>query len=110
TTLGAALYRANEFDKAIEALRKAEAVAQMAQMTKAPVEEGGTAWDWIFLAMAHHKKQDVDGAKKFLEKARQGVEQIRSQKLIDPTDVRPTWNKVELDLLLKEASRLIEKP
>jgi tetratricopeptide (TPR) repeat protein len=44
-TLGAALYRAGRYDEAVEKLTAA---------AKA-IPPNGTPWDWVFLAMAHHR-------------------------------------------------------
>jgi tetratricopeptide (TPR) repeat protein len=89
-TLGAALYRAGRID---------EAIARLDESVKA---SGGVGvpQDWAFLAMAHHKKGNVEEARRWLEK-------LRSHKP-DPkagfsTDV------VECRIFLKEAEALLRK-
>jgi len=58
-TRGAVLYRAGRFDDAVEQLE--EAVADH--------WKGGTAWDWFFLAMAHHELGNTADAQEWLDKA-----------------------------------------
>src|SRR4029077_10195924 len=59
-TLGAALYRAGRID---------EAIARLDESVKA---SGGVGvpQDWAFLAMAHHRKGNVDESRRWLEKLR----------------------------------------
>ena len=57
-TLGAAHYRAGAWRPAIDALEKSMVLRQ-----------GGDAFDWFFLALAHHKLGHADEAKKWYAKA-----------------------------------------
>ena len=79
-TLGVALYRAGRID---------EAIARLDESVKA--FGGGVPQDWVFLAMAHHKKGHVEEARRWLEKTRAGVND-------DP----------EVRLLLREAEALLK--
>jgi tetratricopeptide (TPR) repeat protein len=63
-TLGAALYRVGKFQEAVQQLEKA---------VKAH-DNGGTAEDWHFLAMARHRLGQADEARKWLAKASDWLE------------------------------------
>jgi WD40 repeat protein/serine/threonine protein kinase len=90
-TLGAALYRAGRTD---------EAIARLDESVKA---SGGTGapQDWVFLAMAHHKKGNTEEARRWLEKVRAYVK-----------DEKAAFSSglVESRLLLKEAEALLREP
>ena len=60
--------------------------------------------DWVFLAMAHHRLDHATEARAFLEKTRAAV---ASQSVQDP---RRTWHRIELEILLAEATALIGGP
>jgi tetratricopeptide (TPR) repeat protein/tRNA A-37 threonylcarbamoyl transferase component Bud32 len=62
-TLGAAHYRCGEHKAAIEALHKSMELRQ-----------GGDPFDWLFLAMAHHKLGDRDEARKWYDRSVQWLE------------------------------------
>ena len=80
-TLGVALYRAGRID---------EAIARLDESVKA--SGGGVPQDWVFLAMAHHKKGHADEARRWLEKTRAGDKD-------DP----------EVRILLREAEALLKE-
>jgi len=63
-TLGAALYRAGRYEDSITILNES---------MKAH-DEGGTAADWLFLAMAHCRLGHMDEAKKWLTKSQQWID------------------------------------
>jgi serine/threonine protein kinase/Flp pilus assembly protein TadD len=72
-TLGAALYRAGECQAAITTLGRSM-----------ELRRGGDAFDWFFLAMAHHKLGQLDEARKsykqavaWMEKNAAGNEELR---------------------------------
>jgi tetratricopeptide (TPR) repeat protein len=56
-TLGVAEHRAGAWDKAIEALSRSMELTS-----------GGSAGDWLFLAMAHAKKRDIKKARSWYDK------------------------------------------
>jgi WD40 repeat protein/serine/threonine protein kinase len=89
-TLGAALYRAG---------RIGEAIARLDESVKA---SGGTGvpQDWVFLAMAHHKKGNADEARRWLEKVRAYVNAEKN-----------AFSKelVETRFLLREAEALLRE-
>jgi tetratricopeptide (TPR) repeat protein len=91
-TLGAAHYRAGEFDAAIQRLNVAIKI------------QPGMAADWLFLAMAHHGRGDDAEAKKWLNKAIQWIEQGGMQKTLSRAA------QLETQLLRREAQKLIEEP
>ena len=90
-TLGAALYRAGRSD---------EAIARLDESVKASGGNGAPA-DWVFLAMAHHKKGNGEEARRWLEKVRAYV-----------TDKKSAFSDelVETRILLKEAETLLGEP
>jgi WD40 repeat protein/serine/threonine protein kinase/tetratricopeptide (TPR) repeat protein len=88
-TLGAALYRAG---------RHAEAVKRLEEAVKVQ-GKGGTAWDWLFLAMAHHRLGHAKEAREWLARARP-----------QEADRRLSWDqRLELQLLRREAEELLKK-
>jgi eukaryotic-like serine/threonine-protein kinase len=99
----AALYRAGGRDK--------EALDQMHKAVKlAP--EGGTAYDWLFLAMVQHRLGNKAQARLDLDKAVAWMK----HNLQAGTDRVPRWihpplwrSRLELELLRQEAEKLIGK-
>ena len=89
-TLGAALYRAGRID---------EAIVRLDESVKAG--GGGVPQDWVFLAMAHHKKGNGEEARRWLEKVRA---HIKDEKIAFSTDL------VESRILLREAEALLREP
>jgi WD40 repeat protein/tetratricopeptide (TPR) repeat protein len=103
-TLAAALYRAGDFEAALERLN--QLIATQGQ--------DGTVESWLFLAMAHRQLKHDGEARKWLDKA---VEQMNRWKLKNPEDATgpaalPWQQRFQLILLGKEATALVqgEKP
>jgi len=100
-TLGAALYRAKRFEDSIKKLDEAiEAHGQ-----------GGTAADWLFLAMAHHGLGHADDAKKWLSKAQLWIDKAAQEKPKETVlrAITPSWaGRLELKLIRAEAEALIK--
>jgi hypothetical protein len=77
-------------------------------------EKGGSAWNWLFLAMAHHRLAHTDEANKWLGKAAEWIEQANQKKRHDPDDfswddVHHSWqDRLELQILRREAEALIK--
>jgi tetratricopeptide (TPR) repeat protein len=88
-TLGAALYRAGRID---------EAIVRLDESVK--VGEGGVPQDWVYLAMAHHKKGNREEAIRWLDKVRAHV---KDEKIAFSSDL------VENRFLLKEAEAQLRK-
>jgi tetratricopeptide (TPR) repeat protein len=97
--LGGAYYRAGQFDKAIQTTQAAAKLNS----------DGGNAYDWFFLALAHHQKGHTDEARAWLDKAVRWLELATTQNMIDRKVSTPlTWsNRVILQRLRREAEELI---
>jgi tetratricopeptide (TPR) repeat protein len=97
--LGAALYRAGRYE---EAIRKLEDATHLTT----PV-----AWDWLFLAMSHHRLGHTDRARDYLTKAQQWVNLANAKpdsKLGAPRASWHSWNeRAEVRALQHEAEALI---
>jgi Tfp pilus assembly protein PilF len=90
-TLGVILYRAGQYQEAVAELN--EAIQRHSK--------GGTAADFLFLAMAHHQLGQADEARQWLDRAKKEVEK----------NPPVFWSdQVELQLFRREAETLIEKP
>jgi WD40 repeat protein len=112
-TLGAAHYRAGQLDRAVDRLQ--EAIQAQGK--------GGTAWDWLFLAMAHQRRGNAEEARKLLEKAARWIDEAL-QKQPERAGANPpltldqrleqqrlTWDqRLELSLLRREAEAVIKGP
>jgi serine/threonine protein kinase/Flp pilus assembly protein TadD len=98
---GAALYRAGKYD---EAVRCFEAKARTYRRR---------AWDWCFLAMAHHRLGHGDAARRCLAEAARWIDEANREALDDPAGTRPAWGswdeRVVYPLLLREATELLSK-
>src|SRR5262249_53239156 len=90
-TLGAAHYRAGDWKAAVAALDKAVALRQ-----------GGDAFDWLFLAMAHRKLGNHDEAPRSDNQAPQWLE--KNQKSLENDKVQAE----ELRRFRKEAEEVLE--
>jgi len=91
-TLGAAQYRAGEWQAAVECLTKSM-----------ELRSGGDAFDWFFLAMAHWQLGQVDEAREWYKQAIEWVEK-NSQSLSG----KPQWAD-ELRRFRSEAEGLLGK-
>jgi Flp pilus assembly protein TadD len=91
-TLGAAHYRAGQYDRAIQRLNEAVQVRG----------QGGTATDWLFLALAHQKLGHADEARQWLEKAVAWIEKADQEKTLSPR------HRLELQWLRREAETLVK--
>jgi len=94
--LGAILYRAGQFEAAIDEFDQLLTTWDEQNMPT----QISPAYTWFFLAMAHHRQGNADEAREYLEQATARAEQEISDK--------PAWNrKLTLELLRKEAESLI---
>jgi tetratricopeptide (TPR) repeat protein len=94
--LGAALYRAGEYDAAVQCLDK-----------------GGKsftprAWDFLFLAMAHHQLGHADQAKLSFGQASEWIEKSNRQKAAGNNPWISWYESVEIQHLYKEAAALLK--
>ncbi len=72
--------------------------------------QGGTAWDWLFLAMAHHRLCHADEARKYLAKAGKWIDQAEKKRETSETAVWFPWDqRLELRLLRGEAEELLKE-
>jgi serine/threonine protein kinase/Tfp pilus assembly protein PilF len=67
-TLGVALYRAGQFRAAITALEKSMELSA-----------GGSAYDWFFLAMAHHRSGEQEQGRAWYEKGVVAMKNMRPE-------------------------------
>jgi WD40 repeat protein/tetratricopeptide (TPR) repeat protein len=86
-TLGAALYRSGRFD---------DAIARLDESVKAS-GGAGVPQDWVYLAMAHHKKRNAEEARRWLEKV--GA-YVKDEKITFSADL------VEIRILLRQLEDL----
>jgi WD40 repeat protein/tetratricopeptide (TPR) repeat protein len=93
-TLGAALYRAGQYDKALAQLDAA--------IKKQGVE--GTPGDWLFLALAHGRLGHAE-ARQWLDRA---VRKMDEGKLTKAEGGRPWQERTELLLLRREAEEFLK--
>ena len=94
-TLGAALVRAGRPRQAISALEESVRLNG----------HGGNAFDWLFLALAHHRLGHSKQATAALAAARDWIAHGDERAIPDPYLWSPLrwYTKLELDLLLREA-------
>jgi tetratricopeptide (TPR) repeat protein len=98
-TLGAILYRAGQFEAAVRELDQAVNGHS----------DGGAPVDWLFLSMAHQRLVQRELAQKWLKKTETWTKQAqRATTTNDPT-VGPPWSqRLQFDLLYREAGNLAE--
>jgi hypothetical protein len=103
TTLGAALYRAGDFQGARQRLVESE-------KTPRPV---GDVWDWLFLAMTDHRRGQREQARRWLDRAAQALD-VTTREQLPPgttTEALLPWEQMlELRLLREEATALLDGP
>jgi serine/threonine protein kinase len=96
---GAALYRAGRFEESVRCFERA------AQMIRP------RAWDWCFLAMAHHRLGHAEEARRCLVEAARWIDEANRVQLDDPSTLGPTWGAwhelIVYPLLLREAEALL---
>jgi WD40 repeat protein/tetratricopeptide (TPR) repeat protein len=96
-TLGASLYRAGRFAKAVDGLN--EAIAASAK-TQTGQPRSSPAYTWFFLAMSYQRLSQFQDARESLDKGRKQME----QEIQAPVG----WNRrLTLQLLRKEAETLL---
>jgi tetratricopeptide (TPR) repeat protein len=101
-TLGAALYRAGQFEEAIRRLDEAITIRG----------REGTEYDRLLLAMAHARAGRRETARTWLARAVAGVERPKrpAPPGSDDPELPPWAEEVELELLRREAEALILAP
>jgi tetratricopeptide (TPR) repeat protein len=98
---GAALYRARMYQECLESFEVAARIYRP------------RAWDWCFLAMAHHRLGHADEARRCLSEAARWIEEANRHEGDDPSGTQPVWggwNELAVyPLLLREAQELLKK-
>src|SRR5262249_2076942 len=93
-----ALYRADRYEEAVRKLEDAT-------LLTTPV-----AWDWLFLAMSHHRLGHTDQAREYLTKARKWINLANSKSGNKPATPRASWHswneRAEVHALQREAQAL----
>jgi WD40 repeat protein/tRNA A-37 threonylcarbamoyl transferase component Bud32/Tfp pilus assembly protein PilF len=117
---GAILYRAGKYREAIRQLNQGTV-----EMEKIPTGElvlWSEGWNWLFLAMTHHKLGHLQEAKQWLAKADARIAELEKQKQQDrekilekpgaakEISVYPWWESLELRLLRREAETVLKSP
>jgi tetratricopeptide (TPR) repeat protein len=99
-TLGSVLYRAN---------RPTEAVQRLDQAVKIQ-GKGGSAWDLLFLAMAHQRLGHTEEARQLLDKVLPRLDQVLGGTLrdLDFAAIRSWEDRLELQLFRREAEALVK--
>jgi tetratricopeptide (TPR) repeat protein len=110
-TLGAVLYRAGQYEDALKEFEESMRIrAETSSGTSAKPdtkEESATimAFDWLFLAMAHHRLGHVEDTRAWLRKAISSMEQTEYERSLEAVF---SWKaRLELQLLRREAESLI---
>ncbi len=89
--LGGILYRAGRFEEAVARLDEARKLRR----------DGMFVWEWLWLAMAHQRLGHAAEAREWLGQATRGI---------DAAGALPWPQRVELDLLRREAEALVNRP
>ncbi len=99
---GAALYRAGRYDECVQCFETSATKYRR------------RAWDWCFLAMAHHRLGHADEARRCLSEATRWIDAASQHTEDDPTGTEPVWSgwhePAVAPLLLREAEELLEEP
>ena len=118
-TLGAALYRAGQYEEALRRLddsRKFYALAHSATLARSADAIGetpdgsgrdGRPVDWIFLALTHAGAGNREVARQWLQRAVKAVEESERGAGNEALSSRRVWNLLEVRLLIEEAQRTI---
>lgn len=100
--LGATLYRAGRFEESVEQLNRAGLAYD--------ANPGGSCltYNWLFLAMAHHRLSHTEEAQEWLAKAARRMDQPTQEERLEPGAAE--WNrKLTLQLLRREAEELLKE-
>jgi serine/threonine protein kinase len=103
---GAVLYRASQYQESLKRLTEAEAAYQHDDK-----KLNAIAYNWLFLAMAHHRLGQIEQAKKWHDKAVQWIDQEMQKQPKEPATANPfPWNRrLTLQLFRREAEELLKQ-
>src|SRR5262249_20091452 len=93
-TLGAALYRAGQPEKAARALHEAMEAHR----------NEGVPEDWLFLALAHHRLGQAGAAQLWYRRAAEAIRQVDTASSLPDGRILSWQIRVDLHLLLQEAA------
>jgi WD40 repeat protein/tetratricopeptide (TPR) repeat protein len=107
-TLGAAHYRAGEYDEARKRLNESveKRKAQQQDLTKGPTQEGWVE-DWLFLALTYHRLDRPQEAKQWLAKAAAFLDADEKTRGKNADSQWSAARRAECRLLRKEAEKLL---
>jgi WD40 repeat protein/tetratricopeptide (TPR) repeat protein len=98
-SLGAILYRRGQWESALHRLNRSQ-----------ELQSRNTPTVWLFLAMAHHRRENAREARKWLERTGKWIEQARRNKNAGVHWDKINWEeRVIIEALHREARDLIEK-
>ena len=107
-TFGATLYRAGQHEAAIEQLTESMRMQSVESSALESTEEAAasrTAFDWLFLAMAHQRLGHREEARKWLNRAIRSMEHSEYERSMEAAFF---WDeRLEMQLLRREAESLI---
>jgi serine/threonine protein kinase/tetratricopeptide (TPR) repeat protein len=98
-TLGAALFRAGDFPKAVKRLTEAN---------EARSNKDNAIDDWLFLAMTQARLGNTAEARKWLDRASKWIDAVLKEKPKEGTAPLSWSRRMELQLLRKEAEALVK--
>lgn len=100
-TLGAVLCRVGKCADAVRALEEAMRLQ----------DNGGTGWDWVFLALAHHEQGNAEEARKWRDRAIGWFDQELAAKALQSRDGSRQWvERLQMELLRREVESTIKPP
>jgi tetratricopeptide (TPR) repeat protein len=119
STLGSILYRAGHYEEAIKTLKSAmsmrpvpseNAPNSVPDQNNSQHDRDGSAFDWIFLAMANERLGQSTEAKKWSKQVADQLDRLKQDPLFDDPNWSWDWEQIlQLKTLYAEARSLIEK-
>ena len=116
-TLGALLYRSGEYQQSISTLHIAMKLLPVTSTDPGSSDKAldhdkdGTAFDWIFLAMAHVRLGQQEEAEKWLKQVADRLQLIESDPIARDPNYQWYWRDIAgLKALYQEAEMLIKHP
>jgi tetratricopeptide (TPR) repeat protein len=109
--IGTSLFNGNERVLGAALVRAGQYQAALAQFDESAKNFTPRAWDWLFRAMAHHHLQQHEQARECLAKAVKWIDELEKKSGKGDTDLAwfAWYERVEVEYMLREAKKLIEK-